>query len=367
MGISNNIKVDVVLSGENSTNVGCPLNKNVSVILGGQQNVAINRKLDPSITIGEPDSKVSIAFGGFQGIPGDSVFAKGNDGSIQYNRLGYVSGAQNFFFFPEAKDVLLKNGSFILEDGIFEISGSEIHANKFIVKDLDDTSKSLLKIDPTTKTITFAENSADYYVGISIENPTEKLHISGNLKVEGDIYLRGDLLPITSNQSSLGSPTKSFKELYLAGESINFAGTEAKISASKNGFNFFIEKLENDEISLTKVFTVTTGINGGIVKNTTVSGDGSLLTGVPYKELKDNGIFIEEIIPINSFELVINYGETLPYTPKVICAVVPPINSNEFYFVSVENITSSSCKAVFSNKILTNNFKINCFISPNDL
>ncbi len=379
MGISNNIKVDVTLSGQGGTSIISPSNKNVSVVLGGHQNVFINKNLDSTITIGEPDNKVTIGVGGFQGVPGESIFAKGNDGSIQYNRLGYVSGAENFLFFPDAKSVSLKSGALILESGelflkdtAFAISGSPIRANKFLIQDLNNIGENLLRIDPSSKKITFAENSTHYYVGVGIENPTEKLHLKGNLKVEGNIYLSGDMVPQKSGVSNLGAPDKPFKELYLAGDSINFAGTEAKISASKDGFSFLVEKIEGNQTTLTSILSIVTGVDGGLLKDVigfaeAISGDASLLTGMHYKGLKDNGIFIEREIPIDSSELVINYGESLPYVPKVICAIASPPSSNDFYFVSVENVTKSGCKAVFSSRIAFSDFKINCFISPNDL
>jgi hypothetical protein len=374
MGIDTNIQIDVTLSGTHDTSVRQGVgDSNVTVALG-QQDISVNQLAGTSVTVGQEGQTINVGMAGVQGAASDSIYAQGLDGNIQYNRLGFVSGAKTFLFFPETDKVLLSGGIFTLRDSTFRITGTVIETDDFLIKDINDSSNHLLHIDQHNKKVTLTKNAAknEYYFGIGLDNPEEKLHVGGNLRVEGDIYVTGHILPTASGVSDLGSPTKPFKGLYLEGQSINFVDAQAKISATKEGFNFFVEETLEGQTIIRNVMSVLTGIGGSKIAGIAEFVDGfkmdaSELTGMPYTGLKDNGIFIEQAIPENSEFLVINYGETLPYTPRVLCSIVPPEDSSDLYFTHVENIGNSSCKAVFSSKVSHGNYKINCFISPRDL
>jgi hypothetical protein len=374
MAIDNNIQVDVTLSGSHDTSVRPQAGDSSVTVALGQQAVAVNQLAGSSVTIGQEGQTINVGMAGVQGPASNSIYAQGQDGNVQYNRLGYVSGADTFLFFPETDEVMLSGGNFTISGGTFKITGSSIETDDFSVKDINDTSKNLFHVDTINKKVTLTEDAEEneYYFGIGLDNPQEKLHMTGNLRVEGDIYLTGHIIPTASGVSNLGSPTNPFNELYLEGSSVNFVDANAKISATTEGFDFLVKEMQGNQEHIRKALSVVTGIDGGILKGVVgfaqaISGDASKLTGMHYSGIKHNGIFIEQNIPQNSDSLIIAYGETLPYTPRVLCSVVPPEGASDLYFTHVETITTENCTAVFSSKILQNNYKINCFISPRDL
>jgi hypothetical protein len=374
MAIDNNIQIDVTLSGTNDTSVRQGAGDSSVTVALGQQDISVNQLAGSSVTIGQEGQTINVGMAGVQGPASNSIFAQGQDGNVQYNRLGYVSGADTFLFFPETDEVMLSGGNFTISGGKFKITGSSIETNDFSIKDINDTSKNLFHIDTANKKVTLTEDSEvdEYYFGIGLDNPQEKLHMTGNLRVEGDIYVTGHIVPTASGVSNLGSPSRPFNELYLEGSSVNFVDANAKISASTEGFDFIVKEMQGNQEHIRKALSVVTGINGGVLKNVigfaqAISGDASNLTGMHYSGIQHNGVFIEQDIPQNSEFVDIFYGETLLYTPKVICSVVPSENSSELYFTHVQEITATSCKAVFSSKVLQDDYKVNCFISPRDI
>jgi hypothetical protein len=85
------------------------------------------------------------------------------------------------------------------------------------------------------------ENNSTYYqtgnVGIGTTNPNTLFA----LDMIGDMQIAGDILPNEDSVYSLGSETKRFKDLYLAGETI-YIGDE-NISATDGSFVFSSSKL----------------------------------------------------------------------------------------------------------------------------
>ena len=59
-----------------------------------------------------------------------------------------------------------------------------------------------------------------------------------------------------------------------------------------------------------------------------------------------------------------DYGKTLSYDPAGICSLSSPSSNNNTYFTTVEDITRTECKAVFSENISGDGFVLNCHISP---
>jgi hypothetical protein len=177
-------------------------------------------------------------------------------------------------------------------------------------------------------------------------------------------------LPIESGVSDLGSDTRPFNELYLEGESINFVDANAQIKAGQGGFNFFIESEdEQGQTEITNVLSVLTGIGGSRISGIAefIGEMNATELSVSYTGIEDNGIFIEQDIPQNSDSVTVDFGDSLHYLPKVLCSMVPAEGSDELYFTFVEDVTISSCKAVFSSKIIQNGYKLNCFVSPRDI
>jgi hypothetical protein len=69
------------------------------------------------------------------------------------------------------------------------------------------------------------------FVGIGTNNPSTKLHVSGDFTIFGDIIPQDDIT------HDLGTPTRRFKDLYLSGNSIKLG--ENTISVDNTGnFNF---------------------------------------------------------------------------------------------------------------------------------
>tara|TARA_Y100000310_G_scaffold120373_1_gene119140 strand:- start:9317 stop:10360 length:1044 start_codon:yes stop_codon:yes gene_type:complete len=347
MPISNNIQVDVILSGASNTSVRAPSDSSQVSIGYSSPNVTVTQGAGQNVNLGAGEQSVNVGQAGIQGIqgpPGDVNLAKGSNRQLQYNRLGYISGAKTFLYIPETDEAKIDGGLFTVENATFKITGGHIEADRFVIKNINNTDEDLFRVD-----------------------------YAGNIAATANLYLTGDIVPAQSGVSDLGSHSKPFGELYLQGDSVNFVDANATIKANKGGFNFFVEE-ENDQgqAELKSVFTVLTGIGGSKISGIaefvdTFKVDAAGITGMPYTGIKNNGIYIEQDIPQNSSTVEIDYGETLPYDPKVLCSMVPAEGSNELYFTFVENITTSSCKAVFSSKITQNGYKLNCFVSPRDI
>ena len=136
----NQIKVNVVLSGQHATSVK-PLSsdQNVNVTLSGQ---------DVSLThVGETDA--TIALPGVQGPPGSDITAGGPDGAVQYNDDGVERGADTFFYKKGTDTVLVSGGALIVDQGDFVISGNPLSPNTFAVK---DGSKNIIQVVPANNT-----------------------------------------------------------------------------------------------------------------------------------------------------------------------------------------------------------------------
>ena len=350
-----NYKVDVVLSGAQQTSVvvGGPPSVNVSV--GGASSTSVQHgATSASVLSTTPTAHPTVGFVGVQGPPGEMVFAKGDHGQIQYNRLGYISGVSNFFFYPEANNLYLSGGLLSSRGGKFQITGLAVDTGAFLLRD-PGNDKNLFKIDTTNKRISISDTTTanEYYVGIGTGVARERLHVAGgNLRVDGDIVLGGNIVPTESGIYNLGSPTRPFKELYIEGDSIHFVNSQSKISASSDGFAFTTQE---DDGTQKVLFQVT---------NEGVHADGSLITGVPYTGLRDGGAYLSFDVPDKAASLEIDYGKTLNYDPQVLCDLEPPQGKNEIYFTSVHNVERTGCNVFFSNKISGNGYILNCHVGP---
>jgi len=93
MPISNNIQVDVFLSGASDTSVHA-LSDSSQVSVGySSPNVTVTQGAGQNVNLGAAAQSVNIGQAGIQGIqgpPGDVNLAKGSNRQLQYNRLGWA-------------------------------------------------------------------------------------------------------------------------------------------------------------------------------------------------------------------------------------------------------------------------------------
>ena len=355
-------KINVVVSGAATTQVVSPGSSTIN-LNQSESAVSVNQSSSSSSVSSSPQTNVNVGFLGVQGIPGASTTSPVGslDGQVLYNRNGYISGARGFYYDPQNTVVKISGGNLILDNSNLVLSGIPTSTDALLVK---DGTKNLLRVDTSSKRISLAENTlnTEYYVGIGEPNPQERLHVAnGNFRIDGNMLVSGNIVPMLSGQFSLGSPTLPFKDLYLEGDSIVFVDKDAKITASSSGFQFQVTNPQGGRETLLDLST--TGTHLGLFK-----GDGSQVTGVPYSGLVNAGVFIEKDVPHNSNDITIDFfdetNRTLSYDPRVICQLSPPAGNNGFYFTYVQNVTRSSCKAVFSDKVTGNGYKVNCHISP---
>ena len=351
-------KINVVVSGSTSTQVVTPTSSTINVNQGASTVNVAQSATSSSVTT-TPETNINVGFLGVQGIPGEAstVTSLIPDQSLLYNEGGYVSGVKGFFFDKSVNDLKVSGNSVLLEHGSsLVLSGAATDENAFLVRDSSD--KNLLKINTSDKRITLAENvgSTEYKLGIGNDAPSERVHISnGNLRLDGNLLVSGNILPLKSGAYDLGSPSFPFKDLYLQGNSIVFVDKDAKITADSNGFTFQVTGADGQYKTLFEAKEETVG---------TFVGDGTSLTGVPYSGLQDAGAFIQQSVPSGSESVTVNYGKTLNYDPVVLCDLTTTAGNNNMYFTNVENITRSNCKAIFSEKVSGDGFMLNCHISP---
>ena len=352
-------KINVVVSGGSSTQVVTDTSNTINLTQQSQTVNVAESSTTTSVT-GTPQTNINVGFLGVQGIPGTSTTAPSDsvDGEILFNRNGLVSGAKTFFYYPDADRIQVSGNNLLLsEDSSFVLSGDSVDENAFLIRDTN-SSKNLFKIDKSNKRITFAEDAAsnEYKVGIGNSDPNERVHITnGNLRVDGNMMISGHILPLASGEYNLGSPDFPFKELYLQGDSIVFVDKDAKITATNTGFSFQVTGVGGQYETLFEANTETVGV---------FAGDGAGLTGVPYSGLQDAGAFIQQSVASGVESVVVDYGKTLSYDPAVICSLSSPSSNNNTYFTTVEDITRTECKAVFSENISGDGFVLNCHISP---
>lgn len=349
-------KINVVISGSPDAQVVYP-SANTINLNQTSSTVNVTQSSSSSSVSSTPESNINVGFMGIQGIAGSAVTAPGAalDGEVLYNENGYVSGARGFFYNKGASEIKISGNNLLLTSGSTAVLSGTTDESAFLLR---DANADLLKVDTKNKKILLSNNtsSTQYRIGIGGDTPREKVHISGgNLRVDGNMLVSGNILPLKSGEFNLGSPTFPFKDVYLHGDSIVFVDKDSKITASNTGFSF---QVTNAEGVTREIGSITTE-NVGIFK-----GDGSGLTGVKYSGLQDAGAFIQQVVPSGSEKVTVDYGKTLNYDPAVICALTSPTGNNNAYFTHVESISRTGCKALFSENIDGNGFILNSHISP---
>ena len=358
----NQIKVNVVLSGQHATSVK-PLSsdQNVNVTLSGQ---------DVSLThVGETDA--TIALPGVQGPPGSDITAGGPDGAVQYNDDGVERGADTFFYKKGTDTVLVSGGALIVDQGDFVISGNPLSPNTFAVK---DGSKNIIQVVPANNTengkIILSQNTGptEYFIGLGTDQAQEKLHLkNGNMRVAGDFIASGNIVPKEGGKFDLGSATSSWKDLYLDGDSIIFETEESKISVEKGRFSFFSKDDQGaeDEMFFAQRFTDTLGNESTLLSGITIAD--AVVSGTFYGTATRTGeAFLTASLPQGASNVFLAFGNNIDYTPKVVCTLVVPQGSEEMYYFVVENVTTAGANVVLSDSINQAGYSIDCFVSPKE-
>ena len=351
-------KINVVVSGSTNTQV-VGAGTNTINVNQSPSTVNVSQSSSSSSVATAPQTNVNVGFLGVQGIAGTATTSPNGsvNGEVLYNRNGYISGARSFFYYPDANQLKVSGNSLLLSHGSsLVLSGSATDENAFLIR--DSSNKNLLKVDTSNKRIILAEDvgATEYKLGVGTGEPTERVHISnGNLRLDGNMLLSGNILPLKSGVFSLGSPEFPFKDLYLQGNSIVFVDQDAKITASSTGFSFQVTGSDGAYQNLFEANSANVGV---------FAGDGTALTGLKYSGLQDAGAFVQQSVPSGSASVTVNYGKTLNYDPIVLCSLSSSNSNNNLYFTTVEDVTRSSCKAFFSEKVSGDGFVLNCNISP---
>jgi hypothetical protein len=219
--------VDVIVAGQVSASAVVAGAKTASVIVPGTV-------LYPAITSGQVFANVIVpgsfsvdtnlagiggtelmqgaaGVDGADGVDGSISGAVGLDGAIQYKSGNQLQGAKAFFY-ERANDILRFSGQqLIIEDGTFKVSGKNREVDDFF--SIRHNEDQILRVDTENQRILFAPGaSSQYYIGIGVSEPKERLHVDGNLMVEGAGY---------------------FEELYITGsEGIDKIATENHVSGA---------------------------------------------------------------------------------------------------------------------------------------
>ena len=354
-------QINVYVSGGSSTQVVTPQTTNTINVSPQSTTVTVQGASSSSTINTTPSASVAnIGFLGVQGVAGNVTGFQSPlgtpDNSIFFNNNGELSGIRGFFYYPSTENLEISGKNLIKSSGSFVFSGMETEENAFLLRDAND--KNLLKIDTQNKKILMSQDvgSNEYYFGIGENNPQERVHISnGNLRLDGNMLISGNILPLQSGAYDLGSPSLPFKDLYLQGNSIVFVDKEAKITASNTGFSFQVTNDQGVTTTLAEIKTENSGV---------FAGDGAALTGVKYENMVNAGAYIEQAVTNGSESATVSYGKTLDYDPVVICALSSPESNDNAYFTTVDNVTRSSCRMDFRENVSGNGFVLNCHISP---
>ena len=362
-------QINVYVSGGSSAQVVTPQTINTINVSPQSSTVTVQGASSTSSINTTPGATVAnIGFLGVQGVAGNVTGFQSPlgtpDNSIFFNNNGELSGINGFFYYPNSENLEISGKNLIKKSGSFVFSGMNPEENAFLLRDSSDNN--LFKVDTVNKKLLLSQEvgATEYYFGVGESDPQERVHISnGNLRLDGNMMISGNILPLKSGEFDLGSPTFPFKDLYLQGNSIVFVDKDAKITADSNGFTFQVTGTDGQYKTLFEAKEETVG---------TFVGDGSSLTGVPYSGIQDGGAFIQQSIPDGSASVTVNYGKTLAYDPTVICSLSSPATeletSDKFavnsYHTNVDQITRSSCRAIFSEKVSGDGFILNCHISP---
>lgn len=367
------INIDITLS-EPSTNVTQDIYPdNVSITQPSKSNLDVTLS-QPSASVSQSyyPENVAVTVPGVQGEPGiggidgqdgavgpqgpDGIFTpSGPSNAVQFksvvNNTANFSGISEFVFDYQSKLLSIQDGGITIGNGKITLTGSNGLGGDetFLVKDVAGTNA--LRIDTQNKKISFAENASttEYLMGVGVSSPQERLHIgNGNLRVDGDIKVGGDILPTASGVYDLGSMSFPFKDLFIQGDTIHFVNGSASMGIDSN----------------TNEFTIVRN-NKEILK---IDNEGTLSGKIGYDSIMDPIIFKETQLNHGDRSKDVTWPE-LAKSPKVICNVVAPqAGSNadlDVYAVFPQDITKTGYTAVLSSEIYSvNPYFLHTYISP---
>jgi len=325
----NKLSIDVVL--------GNQVSSTVTNAVGYPQNVAVTLPGSAG-TAGADGQDGAQGPQGEQG-PDGSFTPDGPEGSVQFKALDGssidFSGISQFHFDKTSHFLTISGGGLSVNEGKVHITGSLSQSDRFLINDGDS---SLLKVDTSSKKITFSEDSAvnEYYLGVGIENPTERLHVgNGNLRVDGEIKAGGHIIPVLSGIYDLGSESHPFRDIYVDGESIHFVNAHSKISSTAAGGVQFSQTVTGSSGQPETKNLLNIDTQGNMIISGIMSGD------LPYSNITNGFLFVEKSIQIGEQYFPVDFGTTLSYNPSVVASVSAPELANEVYGVSVLQVTTT--------------------------
>ena len=316
--------VEVIVPGKASASAVVAGAKTTSVFIAGQPAYPAVTSGDISAQIIVPgassaDAQIAGIAGpqgvagsdGAPGADGSISGAVGLEGAIQYKSGIFLQGAKAFFY-EKANDILRFSGEQLIEeDGTFKVSGKNKEDDHFVsIKNNDD---QIFQVDTKNKKVLFTPDATtEYKIGIGIDSPTERVHIDGNLKVDGTGY---------------------FEKGYFT-EGLYISGHPVATGAS------------SQDVDLTELNTAT-----------------------GYLDDKTNFLFLRTPIatgaPYSGSRQAISWS--LSYTPKVVNSLVSPNLTNSalwpHYAMNTVDISSTGCWVFFSSDIKIDGFYLESFIS----
>ena len=348
---------------------------NIDVVLGDNTSATTATSVNPvfyphDIAVSLPGAVGQTGPGGQDGVdgaqgpagPDGSFTPDGPEGAVQFKALDGstvdFSGISQFHFDKTSRFLTVSGGGLIIADGNVQLTGSVLDANKFLIKDSDS---DILKIDTLNKKVTFSEDAAinQYYVGIGVGSPSERLHVgNGNLRIDGQIKLGGHVIPLTSGEYDLGDAAHPFRDIYIDGDSINFVNSQSKISSTAAG-----------GIQITQT---TTGSAGQSIEKSLLNIDthgNMLISGImsgnlSYENITNGFLFIEKDLSVGDTDVPVNFGTTLTYEPNIIANIEVPEHATDIYGMTVYNVSNTGFYASLTSKMLFENYTIQAFVSP---
>lgn len=266
--------------------------------------------------------------------------------SLQYNNSSFFAGSNTLLFNSDQSSLQISGSTLLVGTGSVRIETNASNENLFLVK---HNSANLIKVDSLNKRISLSTNTSagEYYVGIGTSVPTEKLHVVGNLKLQGDIILDGNIIPLVSGVSDLGSASKPFRDIYLKGNTINFVEAGVSIGSDSQGQLLVQGKNEQGE----SVTFLSVGNSG--------------ITGVFYKNILESIQFHSVLVPSGVDSVTIPITSVAGYSPKILCDLVVTESSYDV-FTSIRDISSTGFKVDFSDIIRTTGNFLNYYVSAKD-
>jgi len=342
---------------------------NIDVVLADQTATSVQPSYYPKdVAVTLPGSPGRDGGQGPEGIQGPegSFTPHGLNGDVQFKTVVNnteidFSGVSSFNFNSDNNFLTITGGGILLDNASIHLTSTHTDSDYFSIK---DNNLNLLRIDSDSKKVTFTENVGltEYYLGIGLDTPEERVHVgNGNLRVDGNVIISGNLLPLLSGISDIGSTEAPFRDVYLEGETIHFVNTKAKITSDKEKGVTISQTIINEQGQEQEQSLLTAG-SGGVEFFGSITGD------ISYSNITDGFLFTKVAVPPGSKQIDISFPQPeLTYYPQVIANLEhtnDPDEVMDIYGVSVQSVTTAGFTAIFTSPVNYQNFYLTAFISP---